>query len=185
MIDEHTLPAWRTALWDLLAAGVADGDHPCRTGVLATTGIDGAPQARWVVLRRADARLAEVEVHTDSASEKIAELTRDPRAALSFWSPGDAVQLRLTLTMQILRGDAVQDRWARIPPAGRMAYGGEPAPGTTIPAPEDHTPGIRRARFCALVGTITRVDMVHLGQDRHRRALFAGHDGFAGRWLAP
>ncbi|WP_102108505.1 pyridoxamine 5'-phosphate oxidase family protein [Oceaniglobus roseus] len=184
-MTEHALAAWLDRAWRLLEEGVANASAPCRTGVLATAGRAGGAEARWVVLRRAARDLAEVEVHTDSASDKVAELARDPLATLGFYAPDPKVQLRLRLSVRILTGDAVADRWARIPEAARKAYGGEPAPGAPLAAPEDHAPGVSRDRFAVLVGRVDEIDMLHLGADRHRRARFAAADGFAGGWIAP
>lgn len=51
--------------------------------VLATAGADGAPDARTVLLKGADAR--GFAFYTDYRSAKAAELDANPRAALVFW----------------------------------------------------------------------------------------------------
>ena len=62
--------------WQAIAEGQSDPAAPARLAVLATPG----PAARLVVLRRADRARACLEVHTDAASAKAAELSADPRA---------------------------------------------------------------------------------------------------------
>lgn len=168
--------------WQRLGRGAADRRSDARTPVLATTGLDGRPQARVLVLRRVDRTAGEVELHTDTASPKVAELRADPRAALTVWDGKADLQIRLALTVTILAGDAVADRWQRVPPGSRLQYGG-PRPGAPVTDP------IARdlpdpARFAVLLGRIDEIDLLHLG-DRHLRALYRRADGFTGQWLAP
>lgn len=173
------LRALEAHVWDRLAQGARDADDPFRFVTLATLGADG-PEARIVGLRRADRALREIEVHTDLRTAKVAALARDPRAALLLWDAGAQVQLRLSLDMRVVAADPT--RWARVPAASRPNYGTDPAPGTSIGAPEDlaRTPDI--ARFAALVGLVRRIDMLSLAHDPHRRAVF---EGDTAQWVAP
>lgn len=184
--------AWKTSLpghletaWRLLAEGVADPGTPARRPVLASIGQDGAPQARTVVLRRADASTALVEVHTDSQSTKIGELRRDPRVALHIWHPGAEVQLRLSGRVVILTGAAARAYWPDVPDGSRSSYGVSPAPGTRLPGPYAYVRSANPERFAVLRCELDRIETVHLGAPIHSRGVFRRRDGWAGEWRAP
>jgi hypothetical protein len=181
----ETLPATLDAVWQRLGRGVADRRAPARHPVLATAGLHGGAAARVVVLRAADRAAARIEVHTDTASGKIAELRADPACALVVWDPRAQLQIRLSATATILTGDAAASRWARIPDGARTNYGGSPAPGAPLSDPDDHAPGATSDRFAVLDLALDAIETLHLGRDRHRRARFLRADGFAGQWIAP
>ncbi len=181
----ETLPGTLDQVWQRMARGVADRRAPARHPVLATAGLGGGAAARVVVLRAADRTGARIEVHTDTASGKIAELRADPRAALVIWEPRAQFQIRLTVTATILTGDDAAAHWARIPDGARSNYGGDPAPGTPLGDPAEHTPGATPDRFAVLDLRIEGIETLHLGRTRHRRARFGRADGFAGHWIAP
>jgi len=62
-------------LWKELARATQDRHHDWRTPVLATQGVAGSgPQARTVVLRRAEAATWTLRVYTDARSPKCSEL---------------------------------------------------------------------------------------------------------------
>lgn len=172
-------------IWRRLERGVADRRAPARHPVLATAGLEGGAEARVVVLRAASAEDAMLEVHTDSASSKVGELARDPRATLLIWEDRARLQIRMKARVEILKGAGAARAWARIPEGAQQVYGGAPAPGTPIPAPEAHEPGPDPERFTVLTARIGEVDALHLGRDRHRRARFRAADNWRGEWLAP
>lgn len=178
-----TLTGLHERLWRLLADGATG--QPAARAVLATLGPDGGPRARMVVLRGADRDAGGVSVHTDLASDKIAELRADPRAELQLWDSGLALQLRLRGEIRIQTGDPVFGTWRDLPDTTRLNYGVTPAPGTPIPAPDayDRTPD--RAKFAVLALRIDEIDAVHLAPDYHRRALFSRKTRWSGTWLAP
>jgi pyridoxamine 5'-phosphate oxidase len=75
-----------------------DPDRPQVT--LATTGTDGCPDARTVLLTAVDE--SGFAFHTARTSAKVGELAADPRAALVVLWPGFTRQL-------VVRGDVVPD----------------------------------------------------------------------------
>jgi pyridoxamine 5'-phosphate oxidase len=180
----ETLPGLWTGLWDCLAEGVARRDAPARHVVLATVGLDGGPEARTVVLRGADADAGVIEFHTDLHSAKVAELRRDGRAAVVVWDGERRLQVRLSVSVTELQGDAAAAIWEQVPDPSRQSYGVVPAPGTPIAGALDYEKCADRATFAVLLCELRRVDLVHLGEV-HRRAGFARADGWAGRWLVP
>ncbi|TRD23330.1 pyridoxamine 5'-phosphate oxidase family protein [Palleronia caenipelagi] len=178
-----TLDGMRTQAWALMAEGVTDGTQPCRLACLATACPDGGASGRMVVLRKADPPV--LEVQTDAASAKIDELTQDPLATLVFWHPGDSLQIRARVRMEILRGPALDPDWEALPEVARLNYGGTPEPGTPLTAAEDYCESVSRDRFAVLRGKVLSLDLVHLGRQMHRRAIYRREDGFAGQWVAP
>jgi pyridoxamine 5'-phosphate oxidase len=75
-----------------------DPDRPRAT--LATTGLDGCPDARTVLLSAFDD--TGFAFHTSATSRKVAELAAVPRAAMVLLWPEAARQL-------VVRGDVVPD----------------------------------------------------------------------------
>lgn len=171
--------------WRELARGAEDGDAAARLPVLATVGADGGARARTLALRRADRAAGGVDLYTDAATSKIAELRANPLAALHLWLPDIVLQIRLQGRVTILTGDAVGADWAEVPAFSRGNYGVVPAPGTPIAEAGGFDRQPDRARFAVLRMAIDSIDLVHLGEPHHRRTRYARADGFAGQWLAP
>lgn len=169
---------WQKA-WSLLAAG---GSH--RFVTLATLAPHG-PTARLVVLRDADAGACTLTMFTDSASHKIAELRADPRAALHHWTPEEDVQIRLDGKIEITTGPALEEAWTALSPAQRTSYGVKPTPGRQIETSDGYTRVPDFAQFASLTFRADSIDIVHLGRDLHRRALYRRADNWIGTWRAP
>ncbi len=174
----------------LLAQGEADAESPWRNPTLVTLGLDGAPQARTVVLRRADFAARQVETHTDVRSAKYRELQAQPAAGLHGWDTEGRVQLRLTGSATLHTADGVADAaWASLRSQTRATYAVTPGPGTPLVSPDD--PGQTdeagaRAAFCVVRLTFNRLEYLHLRQGGHRRARFTwtGAQRLA-TWLVP
>lgn len=183
------LAAARAEAFALLARGVADRRHPFHTPTLATLSLDGAPRARTLVLRGFDAPTRTLRLHSDARSDKVAELLREPRAALHLYDAGAQVQIRLEGTAQAHHDDALAEAaWAASRPFSRMCYAIEPAPGTPIaapaPAPRDDASG--RVHFCAITFTFARMEWLWLAAGGHRRARFTWTpEGEEATWLVP
>lgn len=180
----ETLEGLLAQVWQELGHGVADRSSPARQPTLATISRDGWPEARTVVLRRADAAQALLEVYTDSESDKINSLKQTPRAALHIWEPQLDFQMRLQGDVTLMQGETVADRWHPMPDLARLSYGVTPPPGTPITDALAYEKSPDQGRLCILALTLTHIDVVHLG-DRHRRACFDAGDGWAGQWLVP
>ncbi len=184
MNDTPTLDDFLAHAWALLIRGVHDRHIAARHPTIATVARDGRPEMRTVVLRGADRAAATVEVHSDTQSAKVRALTANSHAALHVWSARHHMQLRLALRVEILTGDTVADRWQKVPPAARISYGTDPAPGTPIDNNLSYNKPADPTRFAVLLCHMTEIDVLHLGQD-HRRALFTAQTGWRGTWLAP
>ena len=183
-MSDTTLAELLALAWTRIIRGVHDKRSPARHPVLATVSPDGQPEARTVVLRAADRASATLEVHTDTASPKVAALSKEPRAELHVWDAGQRLQIRLSARVEILTGEDVAERWSRIPDAARRSYGTQPPPGRGIAGPFDYASPGDPGRFAALVCHVERIDLLLLG-NAHQRAEYHATDGWAGRWIAP
>ena len=74
----------RLHIWTELQRAANDRHHEWRTPILATVGADGLPQARTVVLRHAHSKLGQLQIHTDSRSPQVTEMTATPGVMLAF-----------------------------------------------------------------------------------------------------
>jgi hypothetical protein len=175
------LAATLAAAWDTLEAGVGNRTAPARHIVLASTGPNG-PEARLLVLRATDRNAGTLTLWTDAATAKAAELAADPRAALLVWDPDARLQIRLRARVALRPGTPTE--WDALPPSARALYGGAPAPGAPVAAPDAHRATPDPARFMVLTATVLELETLRLA-DPHERAIFRRPDGFAGAWLAP
>ncbi len=179
--------------WRRLAAAVQDRGAPLRTPVLASTALDGTPDARTVILRRVDAARGRLYVNTDRRSPKHAQLREAPAAVLVGFDPRAALQLRLYVEASIHRSDeAVQRAWEALSDAGRRLYMTDAPPGEAAAGPTDGVPaqageGAGFAHFVVIEARLTRLDWLHMGAAGHRRALFRWSDAgtVRGEWLYP
>lgn len=170
------LPALLDLVWSRLSHGVGDRTHPARYPTLATIGPEG-PELRTLILRRVDRGSGVLELNTDMASPKVAQIRADPRVALHVWVPRDQLQIRVRAMAVIEQGDP--ELFARLPPEARANYGGA-APGAEPgPAPDDGDP----ARFAAIRLTLREIDGLVLREPRIR-AVFTAPD-WRGRWVSP
>jgi pyridoxamine 5'-phosphate oxidase len=181
--------------WRLMARGVADRRSPFHHPVVATTGQDGRPQLRTVILRACDVPSRTLRFHTDVRSEKIAEIARDNRIGLHFYDPGAKIQLRIGGIATVHMHDAVADAaWAGSRPFSRQCYGIEPGPGTPIllgaafdlPDVSDQDTSAGRAHFAAVTVELSDIEWLYLAAQGHRRARFTWPDAMVqAQWLVP
>lgn len=168
-----------------LQRATQDRHHDWRTPMLATVGRDGTPNARTVVLRHADAKLARLDFYTDSRSPKVAELAVQPQVTLVFWSKRLSWQLRVRAYVSLqTTGPEVDAVWARLSQSAAAGdYLSATAPGDALP--------LDQAACCAQASThnlaimtaqVQEIDWLELARSGHRRAVL-GTTGFA--WRVP
>ena len=102
--------------WALLARGVKDRHSPFHTPGLATVSPEGLPEIRTVVLRGCDPQTRNLRFHTDTRSAKIADMQKQPQAALHFYDPGGKIQLRVRARLELLTGEAYTSAWDKTRP---------------------------------------------------------------------
>lgn len=183
--------------WRRLDEGVRDRRSGFHSPTLATLGLDGRPRARVVVLRAAEPGPRRIAFHCDARSEKVAEIGRDPRAALTAYDAPAKIQVRVEGPVALHRDDAQADAaWAASRPASRATYGVRPASGAPIPAGGGYDPpageaagegAFTRSNFLFGVMAVERLEFLYLARAGHRRARFAwdAAGGLAATWLVP
>ena len=175
--------------WSMLERGVKDRKSAFHTPSVATITTAGHPTIRTVVLRGCDTNAKTLRFHTDTRSGKIAELTENPNAAMHFYDAGAKIQLRRTVKLETLSGDAYDTAWAATRPMSRECYQVTQSPGSSIDEPyqvafdadatrdgEDH--------FVPVAAHVYQMEWLYLAARGHRRALF----DFAAdtqNWLVP
>lgn len=155
-------------VWRHLGRGAVDRKHPARHPTLATIGPDG-PEARTLVLRAADRATGTLDLHTDLASPKVAQIHAEPRVAVHVWVPKARLQIRARARAEVSQGDAAL--FETLPAAARANYGGA-VPGG--PPGDPDTPG-DPARFGVIRLTLHRIDALAL-TDPHVRVVFEAPD---------
>jgi pyridoxine/pyridoxamine 5'-phosphate oxidase len=189
-----------TALWSRVGRAVRDRRSAWHTPVVATTGTDGAPRARVMVLRAADPGAGLFRLHTDSRTDKVAELAAVPRAALLFYDPGAKLQLRVEGAARIETASAAAAAaWAATRPFSRRCYTAPVAPGAAASGPTSGLPHAFEGReptlaeseagrpnFAILLVEAERLEFLHLAVTGHRRGRFDRDEaGWKGSWLIP
>jgi pyridoxamine 5'-phosphate oxidase len=169
-------------IWSELQRATVDRHHEWRTPVLASTGLDGLPQARTVVLRAADPSASQLVFFTDRRSPKVAELQAAPTAAFVFWSKRLNWQLRVRVNTQVqTEGPLVDAAWARVSQSAAAGdYLAPHAPGSVLNDPVDHTHGTHH--LTVVTAHIDHIDWLELARSGHRRARLV-HGTLT--WLAP
>jgi len=160
----------RGLIWDELARACDDRNHQWRTPVLASSGSDGFPQARTVVLRQTDAERSELRIFTDRRSAKIAELSKRPHASLVFWSAALSWQLRIRCAVTIDIDSAEVARiWDTVKESAAASDSLAPAaPGTPL-APFEQT-STTDHHLAIIVASVLEMDWLELSRRGHRRA---------------
>ncbi|WP_353216906.1 pyridoxamine 5'-phosphate oxidase family protein [Sandarakinorhabdus sp.] len=184
--------------WSLLVRGGADRKSPMHTPVVASVDAEGLPQARTMVLRKADRAAGTLRFHTDARSPKAAQLHGRPVSVLAYHA-GENVQLRISGTGRVAAdGEPVDALWNQSTLFARRCYLTQFAPGAVLPGPASGLPdwiegqqptaeqiAPARPNFAVLWIDATAIEWLHLANTGHRRAVFRAADGWAGTWLAP
>lgn len=159
-------------VWQELQRATQDRHHEWRTPVLSSIGLDGAPQARTLVLRHVDRVLWQLTFYTDSRSAKVLELQNNDQAMVAFWSQRLGWQVRLQARVTVhTEGPAVAAAWDRVsqsPSAGD--YLSSAAPGSPLGLSADRPGQSPQHHLAVLALQVTSVDWLELARFGHRRA---------------
>ena len=185
--------------WKMLVSAPSRPKDGFKTFTLATLGPDSQPDARTVVLRRADETDHKIWFHTDRRAAKVAQLQAHAAATLLFWDAKRQVQLRLVADVVLHQADAEADaHWAKLWVGGRKMYLSEKTPGTALPEPYPGFPPYLgetlpseaeseagRANFVAVECRVVSLEYLKLGRAGQTRARFTYGPQPTQTWLAP
>ena len=172
----------RRAIWSELLRASEKRQHEWRTPLLATIGLDGAPQARTMVLREVRPEGRQLLFYTDRRSRKVAELIHNPIGSLVFWSKHLEWQLRAQVVVRVeLDGQGVDAAWEHVRGSGSAAdYLTPHAPGAVLVQTDRN--GLEIHQLALLIARVESIDWLEVGRGGHRRARLT-ETGL--QWLVP
>ncbi|XVX18616.1 pyridoxamine 5'-phosphate oxidase family protein [Actinomycetota bacterium] len=162
---------------------------PFTLGHLATVGLSGEPRVRAVILREFDADSARLLIATHARSDKVAEIAREPRVAMTLYDDARSVQLRLEGIAESVQDPTERQRvWHSLGDQTHGLYRSSLIPGTPLPDGDPtgvgSEPGVPDKaamieRFAAIWLRIESLDWLDLSVPGHLRWRLA-RDG--GEW---
>ena len=170
--------------WVQIYRGKADKKSPARYPTFVTSSIDCFPNARTLVMRRSDRENNQIEFHTDTASSKMMELEKIPRAGIHIWLPKVQLQIQMDVVVEVKVGDITIPSWKNVPTNSRFAYGTIPSPGTIINSPLAYDYAPNQKRFAVLICHIQSIQLLLLGS-KHICANYKKTTNWQGQWLTP
>jgi len=139
--QDAALARYLDHIWTCVEAGAGPGRSPFTLVQAATTGRDGAPQLRTVVLRQAHRAQNAVWFHADARSPKVAELHADPRISLLAYDPQSQLQIRMAGHATISDDEAERRRmWTTSRAHTLVLYQSPLTPSTSVASPEEAYP---------------------------------------------
>jgi pyridoxamine 5'-phosphate oxidase len=174
------------------AAALNDRHHAFRTAMLGNVDHAGQPQVRAVVVRDVDSSARTLKFHTDVRSPKVAQLKRDPRAAVTAYDAVAQLQVRLSGSVDIHHDDALTHaRWQSMQPMSQACYA-EPL-GSSQPIATPHIASAvpldgsaARAQMAVIVLRYHQIEVLKLSRFGHRRLRVDYSSGVAdATWLTP
>lgn len=182
--NDGTPLRWLQDFWSRVENASQDRSDVVRTPTLATVGPTG-PEVRMVVLRQVLPDTSQMVVYTDAASNKVSQISFDPRVQLCFWDPHLRIQMRASGVAQRAH-ESERDRvWSSMSQASRSSYDRMPPPGTEIASPGDVT-GSEENRLVIYKLTINETDILRLDRMGHWRCQAVQVDGqWNAHWVSP
>ncbi|ANM15438.1 pyridoxamine 5'-phosphate oxidase-like protein [Rhizobium sp. N541] len=183
--------------WRALETAATSPQSGFRFLNLCSVDSEARPQARMVVLRRADGPSRVLEFHTDSRSPKWLELSANPHVTVLGFSTQTRLQFRLQGTVELHApgSEPANDAWDKLSTWTRTTYTGGP-PGdecgldmideAVLPKPADDAKG--KPHFGLLIFRARTLDWFQLRRQGNRRALLTYEETgalAACRWVNP
>ena len=177
-------------VWAALMTAARPSRTPFTVLQLATSGLDGAPKVRSVILRGADAERGAVSFFTDLRSAKIEEMRHEPRVSLVGYDADAGFQIRLEGKATIdAEGPEKAAAWAACRSHTRALFQHPLPSGTPINAPAEAAPvddADGERHFAVIVVSIIRIGWLDISRPLHLHAVFQ-RDGcdWRGGWVSP
>jgi hypothetical protein len=178
---ESDLSGFHATIWEALRAGAAK-NNVFHSPVLSTFG-EEYPEARTVVLRKAEELQQQLWFHTDVRSPKWKQLALNNKVSWLFYDSEQKIQLRAYGEAQLNFDNAVTKlQWNNAWKESKKCYSAFDAPGTEIPLPDNGLPDVflknnydnsllesGYKNFGVVITSIERIDCLLLKYNAHRR----------------
>ena len=180
--------------WNALSNAARDRHSTFHLAKIATVTPDGRPTQRTVVLRDANADTRELRFHTDTRSDKVAEISNNPAVSLISYDPATKVQIRIDGHATVhVDDDIASAAWSATQDFSKACYLAPDAPGTNVespPAAPVYKPDADHAayeHFCAVTINVERLEWLHLAAQGHKRAMYEWRDDDTPvmSWISP
>jgi hypothetical protein len=189
---EKSLISLENEIWQMLNVAVSNKKNPFKILCLCTTGIDGFPESRMVVMREAHPNSKIIEVHTDSRSDKYPQLLSNPNCTLLFYDSESQRQIRMRASAKAEhRNDISLQVLNTLSVFGKNLYGLEALPGTEgnidIQKSAIYFEKNSENHFVVIRFKILSIDFLQLGEDYHKRASLGYQDDslVSAGWIMP
>ncbi|HQT63440.1 MAG TPA: pyridoxamine 5'-phosphate oxidase family protein [Acidocella sp.] len=170
-----------------LARGVKDRRSALHIIGLGSTGLDGTPQLRNVVLRGLDVSNLTLTFHTDKRAAKFAELVKNPQAAVLAYDPGAKLQIRLSGVVRLHNADQLAAKtWGSMQATSQACYFTPTPPGTSVKSAALLSEAEAMAQFTVCIFDIIKLDILYLLASGHKRTISTCTAGsITAEWVAP
>ncbi|GEO21060.1 pyridoxamine 5'-phosphate oxidase family protein [Cyclobacterium qasimii] len=171
-----------------LHLGASDPKHPFHFVNLCT--LDGdQPDSRYVVLREVNAAL-QLFIYTDSRSEKIAQINKNPNVSLLFYHAEERCQVKINGKANIVSNTEIhKEHWKSIQKDAQKGYQSILAPKTTVSRPEEgweQKSDFQSKNFSVISILPDQIECLQLDRRGHLRIAFDKvKNNWIPAWLVP
>jgi len=171
-----------------LHQGATDPKHPFHFVNLCT--LDSQqPDCRYVVLREVDEDL-QLFFYTDSRSEKVAQISKNPNVSLLFYYAEERCQVKINGKAQICSNkEMLAEHWNNVLPEAQKAYQSVLAPKKPISQPEEgweQEKGYQSKYFSVMTILPEQIECLQLDREGHLRIAFEKENkAWVSAWLVP
>jgi len=167
---------------NLLSRGVKDRKSCFHYTMLSTIN-NKTPECRTVILRNFNKDIFELNIHSDSRSEKINQIEINNNVSCLFYDDKKKIQIRINGLAKIER--SYQPSWQKLSNWSRRCYLSENKPGTEVTkpssgfpdrfvneSPNDRDSAVGLKNFAVIKVMISSIEWLYLASQGHRRAIF-------------
>ena len=158
--------------------------HPFRYFMLSTVNEKNQPKCRMVVLRGFDKNQMAFSIFTDTRSQKVAHLERNPEAQLLFY---DARRLKqIVVSAKLKRHDKEPDVFKSLPEHTKKDYSTVLPPGSRVESPTEVHYDDEKYFFSKLTFYAYKIEVLQLQRPQHLRCVFQKNEAqWDGIFLTP
>ncbi len=163
-----------------LKNGVKNREHPYHLLAISNINLLGEPEVRNVVHRDCDFNERKIFFHTDYRCKKVAEIAKNNRVSLLFYSPLTKMQLRIKALSKIhYNNEITAVKWGQTQPRSKECYSQANISGLELSLPEpkifdDLEAGYKNFAVCENI--FSEIDCLILHHQGHKRYKFLWND---------